>query len=26
VVQNQVYDYDFLYDPGRNTWMFDASS
>jgi hypothetical protein len=26
VVQNQVYDYDFLYDPSRNTWMFDASS
>jgi hypothetical protein len=25
VVQDQVYDYDFLYDPSRNTWMFDAS-
>jgi hypothetical protein len=25
VVQNQVYEYDFLYDPGRETWMFDAS-
>ena len=26
VVDNQVYDYDFLYDPGRGTWMFDASA
>ena len=25
VVQNQVYDYDLLNDPGRGTWMFDAS-
>jgi len=25
VVQNQVYDYDFLYDPSRGTWVFDAS-
>ena len=25
VVQNQVYDYDLLYDPSRGTWMFDAS-
>jgi hypothetical protein len=25
VVQNQVYDYDFLYDSSRATWMFDAS-
>jgi hypothetical protein len=25
VVENQVYSYDFLYDPGRATWMFDAS-
>jgi len=25
VVDNQVYDYDFLYDPSRNTWMFDSS-
>ena len=25
VVRNQLYEYDFLYDPGRNTWMFDAS-
>jgi hypothetical protein len=25
VVQNQVYDYDFLYDASRGTWMFDAS-
>jgi hypothetical protein len=25
VVENQIYDYDFLYDPSRNTWMFDAS-
>lgn len=24
VVENQVYDYDFLYDPSRATWMFDA--
>jgi hypothetical protein len=26
VVENQVYEYDFLYDPSRGTWMFDASS
>ena len=26
VVENQVYDYDFLYDPTRETWMFDASA
>ena len=25
VIQNQIYDYDFLYDPTRATWMFDAS-
>lgn len=25
VVQNQVYDYDFLYNPSRQTWMFDFS-
>lgn len=25
VVRNQLYDYDFLYDPSRRTWMFDAS-
>jgi hypothetical protein len=25
VVQNQVYEYDFLYDSSRGTWMFDAS-
>jgi hypothetical protein len=25
VVVNQVYDYDFLFDPSRGTWMFDAS-
>ena len=25
VVQDQVYEYDFLYDPGRGTWMFDSS-
>jgi len=25
VLQNQVYDYDFLYDPSRQTWMFDSS-
>jgi hypothetical protein len=25
VVQNQVYDYDFLYDLSRGTWMFDSS-
>ena len=25
VVQNQVYDYNFLYDPSRGTWMFDTS-
>ena len=26
VVNNQVYYYDFLYDPSRGTWMFDSSS
>ena len=26
VVQNQVYDYDYLYDPIRGTWMFDSGS
>jgi hypothetical protein len=26
VVENQVNDYDFLYDASRETWMFDASS
>jgi hypothetical protein len=26
MVENQVYEYDFLYDPSRGTWMFDASS
>jgi hypothetical protein len=26
VVQNQVYEYDLLYDPSRDTWMFDAGS
>jgi hypothetical protein len=26
VVENQVYDYDLLYDPSRATWMFDAST
>jgi hypothetical protein len=25
VVQNQIYEYDLLFDPGRGTWMFDAS-
>ena len=25
IVRNQIYDYDFLYDPGRGTWMFDSS-
>ena len=25
MVENQVYEYDLLYDPGRGTWMFDAS-
>ena len=25
VVQNQVYEYDFLFDSSRGTWMFDAS-
>ena len=25
VVQNQIYEYDFLFDPSRGTWMFDAS-
>lgn len=24
VVQNQIYTYDFRYDPSRQTWMFDA--
>lgn len=23
VVDNQEYDYDLVYDPGRGTWMFD---
>jgi hypothetical protein len=26
VVENQVYEYDFLFDPSRGTWLFDASS
>jgi hypothetical protein len=26
VIENQIYEYDFLYDPGRATWMFDAGS
>jgi len=26
LVENQVYDYDLLYDPSRSTWMFDASA
>lgn len=26
VVSDQVYQYDFLYDSGRGTWMFDAGS
>lgn len=26
VIENQVYDYDFLYDPSRQTWMFDSST
>lgn len=25
VVENQIYDYDFLYDSSRGAWMFDAS-
>ena len=25
VVRNQLYEYDFLFDPSRQTWMFDAS-
>jgi hypothetical protein len=25
VVENQIYEYDLLFDPSRNTWMFDAS-
>jgi hypothetical protein len=25
VVENQIYDYDFLYDASRETWMFDAN-
>ena len=25
LVENQVYNYDLLYDPSRETWMFDAS-
>ena len=26
VLENQVYDYDLLYDPSRQTWMFDFNS
>ena len=26
LVENQVYDYDLLYDSSRRTWMFDAST
>jgi hypothetical protein len=26
VVRDQIYDYDFLYDANRGTWMFDAVS
>ena len=26
VVENQIYEYDFLYDSSRGTWMFDSSS
>jgi hypothetical protein len=26
VVENQVYDYDLLYDPNRGAWLFDASA
>jgi hypothetical protein len=26
VVQDQIYTYDFLYDPSRATWMFDYGS
>jgi hypothetical protein len=26
VVENQLYEYDFLHDPSRDTWMFDAGS
>jgi len=26
IVRNQIYDYDFLYDPPRGTWMFDSNS
>ena len=26
IVRNQIYDYDFLYDPTRGTWMFDSNS
>lgn len=26
VVENQIYEYDLLYDPSRDTWMFDASN
>jgi hypothetical protein len=26
VLENQIYDYDFLYDPVRQTWMFDFNS
>ena len=25
-LQNEVYEYDLLYDPSRATWMFDVSS
>jgi hypothetical protein len=25
VVENQIYEYDFLYDPSRGIWMFDSS-
>jgi hypothetical protein len=26
LVENQIYDYDLLYDASRGTWMFDAST
>ena len=26
VVENQVYDYNLRYDPGRGTWTFDAGT
>jgi hypothetical protein len=26
VVRDQIYDYDFLYDASRSTWMFDSGS